>query len=115
MLSLCNLFTLSLLVVRGTLGAADASSSYFSPSTWKGWGGNFLNNRWQPNPALTVSNINSLTLKCSKTYPFGVSATPVIEGNVVYYPTGTVTLSPSPTPSIAPLPRSMATSSTSAQ
>lgn len=87
MLSLFNLFTLSLVVAPAALAAVDASSSSSSSPKWTGWGGNFLNNRWQPESALTVSNIESLNLKCNKTYPFGVSATPVIEGNVVYYPT----------------------------
>ncbi|KAA8629559.1 hypothetical protein SMACR_08673 [Sordaria macrospora] len=87
MLSISDLFTLGLLVVLGTLAEADAGASSSSPSAWTGWGGNCLNNRWQPESALTISNIDTLTLKCSKTYPFGVSATPVIEGNIVYYPT----------------------------
>ncbi|KAH7635603.1 hypothetical protein B0T09DRAFT_25241 [Sordaria sp. MPI-SDFR-AT-0083] len=87
MLSPSSLFTISLLAVLGTLTTADAGASSSSPSPWTGWGGNFLNNQWQTKSALTVSNIGSLTLKCSKTYHFGVSATPVIEGNTVYYPT----------------------------
>ncbi|KAK3401444.1 quinon protein alcohol dehydrogenase-like superfamily [Sordaria brevicollis] len=87
MLSLSKLFTLILVVAPAALAVADASSSSSSLSKWTGWGGNFLNNRWQPESALTVSNIESLSQVCNKTYPFGVSATPVIEGNMVYYPT----------------------------
>ncbi|KAK3935110.1 quinon protein alcohol dehydrogenase-like superfamily [Diplogelasinospora grovesii] len=57
-------------------------------SDWSGWGGNSFNNRWQPSTSLTASNVPSLTRRCSGlVYPFGISATPVISGKVVYYPT----------------------------
>src|SRR5579871_3721284 len=54
---------------------------------WSGWGGGIFNNRWASDAAVSSSNIHSLTEHCRITYQFGVSATPTISGDFVYYPT----------------------------
>ncbi|KAF2403537.1 Quino protein alcohol dehydrogenase-like protein [Trichodelitschia bisporula] len=53
------------------------------------WGANNLNNRWASlNTDINSASIPSLTEHCHVTYAQGgVSATPVISGNIVYYPT----------------------------
>jgi outer membrane protein assembly factor BamB len=66
---------------------ADASSNAFF-STWSGWGANYYNNRWaSQNGEISSSSINSLAKHCQVSYPGGVSATPVVSGDTVYYPT----------------------------
>jgi hypothetical protein len=54
---------------------------------WSGWGGDVFNNRWANHAAVSSLNIRSLTEQCRITYQYGVSATPTISGNFVYYPT----------------------------
>ncbi|KAK1752602.1 Quino protein alcohol dehydrogenase-like protein [Echria macrotheca] len=55
---------------------------------WSGWGANTRNNRWaSSNKKITSRTISSLAPKCQIFYPKGVSATPVLKGNTVYYPT----------------------------
>ena len=65
--------------------------SLLSPSQsidWSGWGGNIFNNRWaSQNTVISSSNVNTITQHCRLTYPIGVSATPTISGDIVYYPT----------------------------
>ena len=57
-------------------------------SAWSGWGGNIYNNRWaSSNSNVTAAKAVSLTAKCTIEYSGGVSATPVIVDNIVYYPT----------------------------
>ena len=64
------------------LAAAEATE------TWSGWGGNNLNNRWAAqNTKVNSRSIGSITQHCRVDYQFGVSATPVNVGNIVYYPT----------------------------
>lgn len=59
-----------------------------SLSSWTGWGGNIFNNRWASGYSqIPASEFDSLSIKCRVTYQFGVSATPVIDGNLVYFPT----------------------------
>ncbi|OCK76367.1 Quino protein alcohol dehydrogenase-like protein [Lepidopterella palustris CBS 459.81] len=62
---------------------------YFQESQdWSGWGGGIFNNRWAPRDnTVSSSSIHSLSEHCQLIYPLGVSATPTIHGNVVYYPT----------------------------
>ncbi|GAB1316420.1 hypothetical protein MFIFM68171_06630 [Madurella fahalii] len=72
------------LFLANLAGRAAAGGS--SPD-WAGWGGNIYNNRWAAGDDVTASNIKTLTRKCYLTYQYGVSATPVISGNTVYYPT----------------------------
>ena len=45
------------------------------------------NNRWQPSSGIDSSNVMSMKESCSMDYHRGVSATPVVEGDMVYYPT----------------------------
>jgi hypothetical protein len=66
--------------------ALAAAASGPSP-TWSGWGGNSFNNRWANTYDITTANIATLARRCYLTYEFGVSATPVIAGSTVYYPT----------------------------
>jgi outer membrane protein assembly factor BamB len=55
---------------------------------WSGWGANYYNNRWaSANTAVSSSSITSLTPYCKIPYPIGVSATPVVSGDIVFYPT----------------------------
>jgi outer membrane protein assembly factor BamB len=66
----------------------DSYSSRHDSAEWTGWGGNYLNNRWaSQNNAISSSSIHSLVPHCNISYPVGVSATPVLSGNTVYYPT----------------------------
>src|SRR3569833_2595732 len=56
--------------------------------TWSGWGGNTFNNRWaSSNTKVNVSTVKTIKQHCRLDYHFGVSATPVNVGNIVYYPT----------------------------
>ena len=55
---------------------------------WSGWGGNINNNRWaQKNKIISSANIASAIDHCTLDFPIGVSATPVISGGIVYFPT----------------------------
>ncbi|KAK3329221.1 quinon protein alcohol dehydrogenase-like superfamily [Apodospora peruviana] len=57
-------------------------------SSWSGWGANTRNNRWaSQNNVISSANILSVADTCTKSFPIGISATPVISGNVVYFPT----------------------------
>ncbi|KAH8896722.1 Quino protein alcohol dehydrogenase-like protein [Thozetella sp. PMI_491] len=84
-----------LLILTTFLGAIFSvtahSSSSSSPqrgSRWTGWGGNLHNNRWAAdNKNISSANIQSLLSSCTIAYPIGVSATPVLAGNIAYYPT----------------------------
>ena len=67
---------------------ADSGSSANNFAEWSGWGGNYYNNRWaSQDSAISSSNIQSLAAHCKVSYPIGVSATPVLSGSTVYYPT----------------------------
>jgi len=58
------------------------------PEEWTGWGGNIYNNHWaSTNKKVSSRTIQSLVPHCKVFYPKGVSATPVLKGNTVYYPT----------------------------
>jgi outer membrane protein assembly factor BamB len=60
----------------------------FSSSSWDGWGGGIYNNRWTDSRSITPANVKSLTRTCPElSYQYGISATPVIRGTNVYYPT----------------------------
>lgn len=66
------------------------NQTYQSPRSdyWNGWGGNIYNNRWNPNDtAIDIARVTSLQRSCSIEYDGGVSATPTVDGDVVYYPT----------------------------
>jgi len=55
---------------------------------WAGWGGNIQNNRWAAgNHKVSSCSIKSLAQHCRLGYKLGVSATPVVAGSIVYYPT----------------------------
>lgn len=59
-----------------------------SSNVWGGWGGNIYNNRWQTdNSDLNSTTIGKLVQNCKLDYPMGVSATPVVLNDTVYYPT----------------------------
>ncbi|KAH8682766.1 quinon protein alcohol dehydrogenase-like superfamily [Tricladium varicosporioides] len=80
-LAICFLNALS-----GVRSDSTASQNLFSE--WSGWGGNNRNNRWASlNSPISSSNILSIITQCNVSYPIGVSATPVVSGNIVYYPT----------------------------
>jgi outer membrane protein assembly factor BamB len=55
---------------------------------WTGWGANYYNNRWAfGNTAVSSSSITSLAPHCIIPNPIGISATPVLSGDIVFYPT----------------------------
>ncbi|KAK0704002.1 quinon protein alcohol dehydrogenase-like superfamily, partial [Lasiosphaeria miniovina] len=55
---------------------------------WSGWGGNVLNNRWAAqNRIVSSANIPSIADHCTLDFPVGVSATPVVSGGAVFFPT----------------------------
>lgn len=71
-----------------TTTICDVSSQQPIGEEWVGWGGNIFNNRWSSrNTELTSSSIQDLTQQCHLVYPSGVSATPTVGENAVYYPT----------------------------
>jgi len=73
-----TLILIPFLLVLSTAAAHD----------WLGWGGGSLNNRWaKHNKAISSKSIKSLTHHCTIQHPIGASATPVVVGNKVYYPT----------------------------
>ena len=64
------------------------STTLQQSSYWSGWGGDNLNNRWASNNTAVNSNsVLSLKQQCKYTYHRGVSATPTVDGDLVYYPT----------------------------
>lgn len=64
------------------------ASELSRPEDWTGWGGNIHNNRWASrNKFISSSNILSLVNHCTLEFPIGVSATPVISKDIVYFPT----------------------------
>jgi hypothetical protein len=66
--------------------ADDPSTASFP--TRSGWGANYYNNRWaSQNRDISSSSIHSLASHCQISYPIGISATPVVFGDTVYYPT----------------------------
>lgn len=71
-----------------TTTICDISSQQPLGEKWVGWGGNIFNNRWSSqNTELNSSSIQTLTQQCHLIYPRGVSATPTVGENAVYYPT----------------------------
>jgi outer membrane protein assembly factor BamB len=55
---------------------------------WLGWGGNIYNNHWAGSDAmLDTNNVGTLQPVCQKEYETGVSAAPLVEEGVAYYPT----------------------------
>lgn len=57
-------------------------------SDWSGWGGNIYNNGWAwCNEALNSSSTGNLVQHCRLSHYLGVSATPTVRGDIVYYPT----------------------------
>ncbi|MCJ1245918.1 hypothetical protein MMC30_003122 [Trapelia coarctata] len=78
-------------LVAGWIGRAACQYSPASqpPSgEWLGWGADVFNNRWAaPGSSVDSSNAGSLVKSCTKSYEFGVSATPVVQDGIAYYPT----------------------------
>ncbi|KAK3367965.1 quinon protein alcohol dehydrogenase-like superfamily [Podospora didyma] len=69
-------------------GGSSGDSPGDNPAQWSGWGGNIHNNRWSAqNNLLSSANIRSLADHCTLNFPIGVSATPVVSGDAVYFPT----------------------------
>jgi outer membrane protein assembly factor BamB len=55
---------------------------------WTGWGANHRNNRWaSKNNQVSSANINGVSSHCLVSFPIGVSATPVTEDDIAYFPT----------------------------
>src|SRR4051812_23616702 len=81
-----TLLAVLLPTVRPAPDHPDRSDRSFAE--WSGWGANYHNNHWASQDSrVSSSNIHSLAAQCKISYPIGVSATPVVSGNAVYYPT----------------------------
>ena len=71
-----------LIIVNILLATASHAES------WAGWGGGVSNSRWAVNNTkIGIATIATLAESCRQDYKYGVSATPVTFGNIVYYPT----------------------------
>lgn len=83
------LHTLALVFfASSSLVNCDSQTPQNSSTQWSGWGGNSNNNRWASESSpISSSNIKSVITQCNVSYPIGISATPVVSGNTVYYPT----------------------------
>ncbi|KAK2750153.1 hypothetical protein FQN57_004649 [Myotisia sp. PD_48] len=70
------------------LGLIVPSAVCQSRTVWSGWGGNILNNRLaSAGSTLRSDNVDSIQEHCRLTYTNGLSATPVISDDTVYFPT----------------------------
>lgn len=59
-----------------------------SGSEWSGWGGNIFNNRMASQDVQLSSHaVQKLSTQCRVDHHIGVSATPVVLDDIVYYPT----------------------------
>jgi outer membrane protein assembly factor BamB len=66
----------------------DAQPPPSKYGNWLGFGGNLYNNRWAGSDAVVdINNIGTLKPHCQKAYDPGVSAAPLVEDGVAYYPT----------------------------
>ncbi|KAL5113787.1 hypothetical protein ACEQ8H_008323 [Pleosporales sp. CAS-2024a] len=55
---------------------------------WLGFGGNVYNNHWASSDAVVdINNVRTLQPFCKKEYDPGVSAAPLVEDGIAYYPT----------------------------
>ena len=71
---------------KALVGLSAVGGSF--ASQWSGWGGNIFNNRVaSPDVEVSSKSLSSLSQHCKIDHPVGVSATPVIEGTIAYYPT----------------------------
>lgn len=75
--------------VSSATAICPAEPTFAAPSSdWSGWGGNIYNDRWaSKNTQVNSQSIKSLAETCKMTYLGGVSATPTVDGDIVYYPT----------------------------
>ena len=56
--------------------------------TWLGWGADVYNNRWASDDStISSASVSSLRPVCELQYSLGVSAAPLVENNMAYYPT----------------------------
>lgn len=84
------LFSALAIPVFALLSVVKGDAAIASSSTWAGYGGGPLNQRWaSQNRDISSFNIRTLSDHCQPVqYPGGgISATPVVSGNAVYYPT----------------------------
>lgn len=66
----------------------DSQAPPSKHGNWLGFGGNVYNNRWASTDAIVdINNVASLKPVCEKAYDPGVSAAPLVEDGVAYYPT----------------------------
>ncbi|KAI7514035.1 hypothetical protein KC347_g1004 [Hortaea werneckii] len=67
--------------------SCNATVPSIDSTWWQGWGGNVLNNHWAaPNAHVDSAAAKSLAQHCKLDYTGGVSATPTVEGDIVYFP-----------------------------
>src|ERR1700759_3472126 len=90
--SIFKLIAYSVLVTQAPtrVSAANPGAPAQPPNNneWTGWGANIYNNRWaSTNTQINSTTIGQLVQNCKLDYPQGVSATPVVQDNIVYYPT----------------------------
>jgi hypothetical protein len=77
--------------------SADSGSIHQIPDTqpppsnhgnWLGFGGGLYNNHWASSDAVVdINNVATLRPFCQKAYDPGVSAAPLVENGIAYYPT----------------------------
>ncbi|CAO2651850.1 Nn.00g001330.m01.CDS01 [Neocucurbitaria sp. VM-36] len=66
----------------------DAQAPPSKHGNWLGFGGNLYNNHWASSDAvIDINNVDTLQPFCQKAYDPGVSAAPLLEGGIAYYPT----------------------------
>lgn len=66
----------------------DAPNAQPKAGTWMGWGAGIYNNRWaSSNSVIDSASVSSLLPVCSLPYGLGVSAAPLVEHKMAYYPT----------------------------
>ena len=89
---LFSVFSILLSVLLAVQGSAISRRQYVAKNgtsaQWSGWGGNSNNNRWAAqNNIISSRNILSAVDHCNLSFPIGVSATPTILEDIVYFPT----------------------------
>jgi outer membrane protein assembly factor BamB len=66
----------------------DAQPPSSESGSWLGFGGNIYNNHWaSSDTAVNINNIGTLKPLCKKKHQAGVSAAPLVENGIAYYPT----------------------------
>lgn len=66
----------------------DTQAPPSKDGNWLGFGGNLYNNHWASTDAIVdINNVATLKPVCEKAYDPGVSAAPLVQDGIAYYPT----------------------------